>query len=39
MCNYLSKEENECLQAMEQVSKETEKGENHYKQKKSVAHT
>ena len=39
MCSYLSKEENECSQAMKQAFKETlEKGTSYYEQIKTVAH-
>ena len=39
MCSYLSKEEDECSQAMKQAFKETlESGASYYEQMKSVAH-
>ena len=39
MCNYLSKEEDECLQAMKQALKEAlEKGASYYEQMKAIAH-
>ena len=39
MCSYLSKEEDECSQAMKQALKETlESGASYYEQMKSVAH-
>ena len=39
MCSYLSKEEDECSQAMKQAFKETlEKGGSYYEQMKTIAH-
>ena len=39
MCSYLSKQEDECSQAMKQALKEfLEKGAGSYEQMKSVAH-